>query len=759
MSNDSLELRGTFHRKGATAPGPPTLPAGASVTSEMLEIIRDKVLRAIEDWGTPKVSVDPIVSVRYIRVAAKSNRIRKLLTKGSEDASDHIVGAKFDPKSDPKSPKHIITYCVPKSALNKTVEILGFCIEILDAHFENRRIGKEQLDIITREGFVKYKAPIPKTTFAQVVRDVYFIEDVFIEDTAPEIMEESFVTLYKTGIETKSLLKQLGIEVADDLIIGETVRLYPNDYLHLKQNAPFLISMSTEDLSQYGPPIKGDEDPEESDPEVQGTNDVESYVFPSIPQANSEPWVGVIDTVFGRNAYFYNYGWVEDEDYTAPDTPEGQSICHGTQVTSIIVDGPSLNPGLQDGCGRFRVKHFGVSKGGKISTFTLMRRIRDIVMANSSIKVWNISLGTPNECPEHAISPVAAMLDELQREYDVLFIVAGTNGSNEKVMKRIGAPADSINSIVVSAVDRDGAPTEYSRKGPVLHFFHKPDIAYYGGTKDDPLFAAAPYAITRVKGTSYAAPWITRKAAYLIYKANRTKEETKALLIDAAFGWGEKPPSLVKGYGVPPINIRDIIETSNDEIRFIISGTIDAYETYNYKIPVPLHDGKYPFKARATLCYFPECQRSQGVDYTSTEIDLHFGRLKGNGLKSLDKNIQGDEGAQLYESDARKLFRKWDNVKHIADKFKGRFAPRKVYDSQYWGLMLRKKERSNSNNQAGNGMPFSVVVTLKEMFGKNRLEEFIYRCSLEEGWLVKRINVETINEIYAAANVDIEFDE
>ena len=73
--------------------------------------------------------------------------------------------------------------------------------------------------------------------------------------------------------------------------------------------------------------------------------------------------------------------------------------------------------------------------------------------------------------------------------------------------------------------------------------------------------------------------------------------------------------------------------------------------------------------------------------------------------------------------------------------------------------MLRKKERSNSNNQAGNGMSFGVVVTLKEMFGKNRLEEFIYRCSLEEGWLVKRINVETINEIYAAADVDIEFDE
>lgn len=758
MSNDALELRGTFQRKGATAPGPPTLPKGASVSCQMIESLRDRLKETIEDWGKPKVQVDPIVSVRYIRVAAKSNRIRRLLTVGSEDASDHIVGAKFDPESDERNPKHIITYCVPMDALNRSIELLECCVEIIDAKYKDRTITKDQLDEITREGFAKYKAPIPKTTFAQVIRDVYFVETVYIEEAAPEIIEDSFVTLYKTGIDTKSLLKQLGIEVTDNHIIGETVRLFPDDYLQLRQNAPFLISMSTEDLSLYGPPID-DKDTEENDPEVQGNYDIESYVFPDIPYANGEPWVGVIDTVFNRDAYFYNYGWVDDEDYTTPDMQEGQGVGHGTEVTSIIVDGPALNPNLQDGCGRFRVKHFGISKGGKISTFTLMRHVRDIVKANSRIKVWNISLGTPNECPEYAISPVAAMLDELQRECDVIFIVAGTNGNNENGRTRVGAPADSINSIVVSAVDRDGYPTNYSRRGPVLSFFHKPDIAYYGGTKDAPLFAAAPFAVMRVKGTSFAAPWITRKVAYLIYKAGRTKEEAKALLVDAAFGWGEEPPSLVKGYGVPPINIRDIIETPNDEIRFIVSGTIDAYETYNYKIPIPLHDGRYPFKARATLCYFPECQRSQGVDYTSTEIDLHFGRLKGNGLKSLDKNIQGDEGAQLYESDARSLFRKWDNVKHIADKPKGRFAPRKMFDSQYWGLMLRKKERSNSNNQAGNGMPFSVVVTLKEMFGKNRLEEFVYRCSLEQGWIVKRINVEVLNEIYAAADVDIEFDD
>ena len=269
MSNDALELRGSFHQKSATAPGPPTLPKGAFVTCVMLESLRDSIRRVAHDWGEPKVTVNPIVSVRYTRTAAKSNRIRKLLTIASEDASDSIVGAKFDPESDPRNPKHIITYCVPMAALDRSIELLNQCVAIIDSNYANRQIDKEQLDEITREGFVKYKSPIPKTTFAQVIRETYFVEDVFIEDGAPDIMEDSFVTLYRTGAKTKDLLRQLGITVTDKQVIGETVRLFPDDYQRLRQNAPYLISMSVEDLSLYGPPDEEDMTGDSEDPEAQ----------------------------------------------------------------------------------------------------------------------------------------------------------------------------------------------------------------------------------------------------------------------------------------------------------------------------------------------------------------------------------------------------------------------------------------------------------------------------------------------------------
>lgn len=59
------------------------------------------------------------------------------------------------------------------------------------------------------------------------------------------------------------------------------------------------------------------------------------------------------------------------------------------------------------------------------------------------------------EIHENFISPEAAELDRIQSEYDVIFIVAGTNKpiSERKRTMRIGAPADSLNSIVVNAVD------------------------------------------------------------------------------------------------------------------------------------------------------------------------------------------------------------------------------------------------------------------------------------------------------------------
>ena len=72
------------------------------------------------------------------------------------------------------------------------------------------------------------------------------------------------------------------------------------------------------------------------------------------------------------------------------------------------------------------------------------------------------------EINENFISPEAAELDKIQTEYDVIFIVAGTNKDSQKTNVRIGAPADSLNSIVVNSVKKDNTPASYTRVGPPL---------------------------------------------------------------------------------------------------------------------------------------------------------------------------------------------------------------------------------------------------------------------------------------------------
>ncbi len=54
------------------------------------------------------------------------------------------------------------------------------------------------------------------------------------------------------------------------------------------------------------------------------------------------------------------------------------------------------------------------------------------------------------------MSPEAAELDKIQYEYDVIFVVAGTNKKKNSSVDKIGAPVDSLNSLVVTLKEMNG---------------------------------------------------------------------------------------------------------------------------------------------------------------------------------------------------------------------------------------------------------------------------------------------------------------
>ena len=407
---------------------------------------------------------------------------------------------------------------------------------------------------------------------------------------------------------------------------------------------------------------------------------------------------------------------------------------------------------MDDGCGRFRVRHFGVCST-RIPTSRLVKKIREIIQANPDIHVWNLSLGTDEEVSKNFISYDSSVLDEIQAHHNVIFVISGTNDTRlvHSDTLRVGSPADSLNSIVVNSIKRDGRPASYSRKGEILCFFNKPDVSYYGGDSDDRIIVYSPNGEEEVYGTSFAAPWISRKLCYLIDVMGIPKEIAKALIIDSAAGWEYKQTTFknkdLLGYGVVPININDILTSRNDEIKFYIYGTSESYKTTYYTLPVPRDDdNKYPYIARATLCYFPECTRSQGVDYTNRELSIKFGRINDHDkITDINDNKQDDNDSPTDERTSRRDFRKWENTKFISSILKKGVKSKMSYADRLWGIEITSKERLTTHMKQP--LNFGAVITLKEISGINRIDQFIKACTLR-GIIVNQVNIQNRINIY-----------
>lgn len=757
--NKIIELSGNFSSaKNIFGNNEINIPANSSINSNKIEKLKNELENVLKYWKTVSLEINPLITCTFDRVMAKSKRIKGLFYSGFTKNNAAIVGAKFISEKlndESYNKKHVITYCIELSTLQESLSNLKKVIDIIKETFKSS-LSHETINAINEDRYKEvFSSPdaISKKRFLNIVVDCFYLENISVQkEVSTDLKDNMIVTIYKTNIETKKILEKLGIDsfnkITDD---GTTLLLHHNDYENLKSKAPFLISMEANDLFEFE------------------TEDFMSKISNqrTIDDPKNEPIIGVIDTMFDKNVYFSK--WVEFKNMLNEEISLSQEdYAHGTAVSSIIVDGHRLNPELDDGCGHFRVRHFGVASSRYFSAFAIANSIEEIVRKNSDIKVWNLSLGSNSEINENSISYVASRLDKIQFENDVIFVVAGTNNKNEnkKNLKKIGSPADSINSLVVNSVDFKNNPANYTRIGEVLSFFIKPDVSYYGGTEEKGIKVFKPMGETFSFGTSFAAPWIARKLAFIIHKMQINRELAKALIIDSAIKWNSKKTILNQqkiGHGVVPIKINDILTSASDEIRILLTSKTKEYETYNHNIPVPVvNENKHPFIARATLCYFPNCNRNQGVDYTNSELDIHFGRikLKDNKLKidSINKNKQSeDQTYLLYEKEARELFRKWDNVKHIYENFLTKKGGKRRLKKQgidgKWGISIKVKERLN--NYQGRGLKFGIVITLKEINGNNMLQKFINLCEGTRAWNINKVDIEKRLDIYEKIQEEI----
>lgn len=748
--NEVLNLVGSYTPKdNESAGGPKNLKKNKFLEVKKILDIRDQLIRARDEWSKIDTIRGMVINVQYNCVVPKSSRISFLLREYGKNDSQHIVGARFI------DGHHNISYYISqRSAINDSITILNEAYKFCASHFD-KRIAKENFNIDkNRVDPVDYSdlSFTSRSNFRKLIVELSDIDKIEMPNYKPTIKSGSkIISFFETDKTGNEICNNLLIDKGENSIIqkldekGNLLLVDENTFDLIVAKVPYLICDSTTDLLSITSEMCDVE------------NNPINIQLPKNP--SDEPIIGVIDSRFDSHVYFSN--WVEyvDDYYDGEFEPEDY---HGTEVDSILVNGSEINGDrFDDGCGYFRVVHFHLaSKNNGIPSNILIERIKEIVTKYPSIHVWNLCLGSDNQIDDNYISFEAEILDKLQYlNKNLVFVISGTNMPEDLKQEnyKIGSPADSINSIVVNSVDKNGNIPNYARKGGVLSFFNKPDFATFGGSSSMGVRVCNPAGENFKQGTSFAAPWISRKMCYLMEKMHLTREAAKALLIDSAAGWNySQNEKDYKGYGIVPTNIKDILKTDSDEIRFILSGYTLAYKTYNYNLPIPLNSNdRYPFIARATLCYFPSCDRKQGVDYTETEMSVKFGRMKNGAIDDINSNVQDEEGSYITEDAARKYQRKWDNVKFISMQLKDRLTSLKSYDNKMWGVSITSKQR---NSTTVTPLPFSVVVTLKEIEGKNRIESFIEQCSAR-GWQVEKINIENNNNLFQRAQEELLFDD
>ncbi|WP_292473483.1 S8 family serine peptidase, partial [Methanosphaera sp.] len=423
--NSLIQLKGTLNEKKSLGkPGPASIPKTSHVSIDDIERLISNLEELYTKWEKDNLLGGALVSVFYKRIVPKSKRITTLLSSKSEPSNESIVGAKFSEEK-----KHIITHFVSLDTIKKNIDKLEKAKTIVENVF-NGNVDSEDLTNIKNYQKEIEKKGLSKSLFGDIISDIDIVSKFGTVDNSDLIDENSIVNYYDIGKDIKDVMNELGISENDYKIVKENASIQfnnPKSFNIFKKQVPYLVAMATYDMANYI---------------FEEVEDADNSQLPSIPDPTNEPIIGVIDTLFDQSVYFKN--WVDYEDMVDDNIPKVEKDYeHGTSVTSIIVDGPSFNPLYDDGCGRFRVKHFGVATSGPNSSITIMKKIEQIIRQNPTIHVWNLSLGSELEVNENFISHEAASLDKIQSENNVVFVVAGTNKNGDKA-KKIGAPADSI---------------------------------------------------------------------------------------------------------------------------------------------------------------------------------------------------------------------------------------------------------------------------------------------------------------------------
>lgn len=413
---------------------------------------------------------------------------------------------------------------------------------------------------------------------------------------------------------------------------------------------------------------------------------------------------------------------------------------HGNFVASRVIYRENVQDQLVSGeltpfAKVLDIRVFGTDQNGDsvgMSESQLITTIRQTVYDyHKEIKVYNLSLGFVDPYTDATtlsdvqVSRIAAELDSLSKEKDVLFVISAGNINSlyQKLQSvsypdhfsddatRILPPGEAFLGLTVGSIVtrvENGAlgelehPSPFSRRGPGSFGTLKPDVVVDGGNVtvtgiSDQRIAAVALGENQGDlafdvGTSFSAPLVSSYAAELFDRIPEASANlVKAMLLHFSqhpngintFGRNNKFEHI--GFGVPNLGL--CLESLKSKTTYVFEGSVpqQTYVSIPFWVPTILssdttRQGRKKARVRITLVWNPITDRRKQSEYSLTHLNLNLFKIDEFGQ---EKEVKIPL-SQLLETSYKKKFYP---VIRIEKEFERNFA------GGLWSVQLRLSHR------------------------------------------------------------------
>jgi serine protease AprX len=568
----------------------------------------------------------------------------------------------------------------------------------------------------------------------------------------------------------KEKIRQLGLEKdISELNYTEKLKIYKlkcKSFNEIKEISEFPGIKKISFFPKYYADMPNIEKIEKELPDLPLPEDGENY-----------PIIGLIDSGIKKNHRYLEPWIIGREEFIAP---EYQNNKHGTFVAGIIQYGSFLN-NFSNIKQQFKIldivalpnedENYG--KTDVLAEYQLIEILSKVIPKYcEKVKIWNLSLGTNKICSD-TISDLATMLDNIQDEYGVTFILSAGNFESNPVRKwppqkdfggidRITIPADSVRGVTVGSIAhcstncvKKNFPSPFTRIGPGANLITKPEVVEYGGNINEKgeynntgiISFDENGNLCELIGTSFSAPRVTAIYSNIFngIKKDNNNNFIKALLINSARNPLNNSKSInvneYVGFGLPDANLLNTITCTKSSVNLIFTSEIEQgthIAIRDFPYPKSLYkDGKWYGEIKIVLVYTPPLDQSFGQEYCRTNIDASLGTYKSI---SEDNRIEGYKGAvplerkwhEKYERELVDNGFKWNPIKTYYRRIKNGI------NGIAWRLYLDCTSRFGEDYET---QEFVLIVTITDPSGGDIYSDVVQSLR-ERGFIYNDLQVE-----------------